>query len=93
MPVTDGYAMMRRLRQRTGRFIPAIALTACVTPDDIATALSAGYQRYLPKPLSAAALIETAAEVALAARATAADQSLASAAPQALARPSPIAEA
>jgi signal transduction histidine kinase len=93
MPVTDGYAMMRRLRQRTGRFIPAIALTACVTPDDIATALSAGYQRYLPKPLSAAALIQTAAEVALAARATAADQSLASAAPQALARPSPIAEA
>ena len=38
---------------------------ACVGPDDIATALSAGYQKYLPKPLSAAALIRTAAEVAL----------------------------
>jgi CheY-like chemotaxis protein/two-component sensor histidine kinase len=93
MPVTDGYAMMRQLRRRTGRFIPAIALTACVTPDDIATALSAGYQRYLPKPLSAAALIQTAAEVALAARATAADQRLPSVAPHALAQPSPIAEA
>jgi len=92
MPVTDGYAMMRQLRRQTGRFIPAIALTACVTPDDIATALAAGYQSYLPKPLSAAALIQTAAQVALAARATAADPRLPSAAPHALAQPSPIAE-
>jgi signal transduction histidine kinase/CheY-like chemotaxis protein len=93
MPVIDGYAMMRRLRQRTGHLIPAIALTACVTPDDIATALSAGYQRYLPKPLSAAALIQTAAEIALAARATAPDQGVVLAAPHALAQPSPIAQA
>ena len=64
MPVTDGYEMMRRLRQGSCRFVPAIALTACVTPDDIAMALSVGYQRYLPKPLSAAALIRTAAELA-----------------------------
>ena len=64
MPVTDGYEMMRRLRQESCRFVPAIALTACVTPDDIAMALSVGYQRYLPKPLSAAALIRTAAELA-----------------------------
>jgi signal transduction histidine kinase len=65
MPVTDGYEMMRRLRQgATGRLIPAIALTACVAPDDIAMALSVGYQRYVPKPLSAAALIQTAAELA-----------------------------
>jgi CheY-like chemotaxis protein len=66
MPVTDGYEMMRRLRRQDGRAIPAIALTACAAPDDIATALSAGYQRYVPKPLSAAALIRTAAELALA---------------------------
>ena len=65
MPVTDGYELMRRLRREKGRFIPAIALTACVTPDDIAMARSVGYQRYLPKPLSAAALIKTAAELAL----------------------------
>jgi signal transduction histidine kinase len=93
MPVTDGYAMMRQLRRRTGHFIPAIALTACVTPDDIATALSAGYQSYLPKPLSAAALIQTAAEVARAAGVTAADRRLPSATPHALAQPSPIANA
>jgi CheY-like chemotaxis protein len=66
MPGTDGYEMMRRLRQRDSRVTPAVALTACVTPDDIATAFSAGYQRYLPKPLGAAALIQTAAELALA---------------------------
>jgi CheY-like chemotaxis protein/anti-sigma regulatory factor (Ser/Thr protein kinase) len=65
MPVTDGYEMMRRLRQRSGRFIPAIALSACVAPDDVENALSVGYQKHLPKPLSAAALIRTAAEVAL----------------------------
>jgi signal transduction histidine kinase len=65
MPVTDGYEMMRKLRQEAnGRLIPAIALTACVAPDDIAMALSVGYQRYVPKPLSAAALIQTAAELA-----------------------------
>jgi signal transduction histidine kinase len=93
MPVTDGYEMMRRLRQGSCRFIPAIALTACVTPDDIATALSAGYQRYLPKPLNAAALIQTAAEVAVAARTSApAQRRRSTAASHAVAQPSPTAE-
>jgi len=64
-----------------------------VTPDEIATALSAGYQRYLPKPLSAAALIQTAAEIALASRAPAPNQRVEPAAPHTLAQPSPIAEA
>ena len=63
MPVTDGYEMMRQLRQRGGRFLPAVALTAKVTPEDVATALSAGYQRHLPKPVSAAALVRTVAEL------------------------------
>ena len=65
MPVTDGYEMMRRLRKRKGRVVPAIALTACVSADDEATAFAVGYQKYLPKPVSAAALIRAAAEVAL----------------------------
>jgi signal transduction histidine kinase len=92
MPVIDGYEMMRRLRQGSCRFIPAIALTACVTPDDIAMALSAGYQRYLPKPLSAAALIQTAAEVTVAARTTAPAQHLPSTVTRAIGEPSPTAE-
>lgn len=76
MPVTDGYEMMRRLRQGSSRFVPAIALSASVAPDDVATALSAGYQRHLPKPLSVAALIRTAAEVALAPHSTVSDARL-----------------
>jgi CheY-like chemotaxis protein len=68
MPVTDGYEMMRRLRKGSDRFIPAIALSACVAPEDVATALAVGYQKHLSKPLSAAALIRTAAEIALAQR-------------------------
>jgi CheY-like chemotaxis protein len=64
MPVIDGYEMMRRLRQRSGRFVPAVALTAAVAPEDVAAALSAGYQKHLPKPVSAAALVRTVAELA-----------------------------
>jgi CheY-like chemotaxis protein len=72
MPGTDGYEMMRRLREGSCRFIPAIALTAYVAPDDVAAALSAGYQKHLPKPVSASALIRAAGRVALAPRSTAA---------------------
>jgi signal transduction histidine kinase len=78
MPVTDGYEMMRRLRKGSDRLIPAIALSACVAPEDVAMALSAGYQRHLSKPLSAAALIRTAAEIALAQRSLAPDLRLSS---------------
>jgi signal transduction histidine kinase len=63
MPVTDGYEMMRQLRQRGGRFVPSVALTAKVTPEDVAMALSAGYQRHVPKPVSAPALVRTVAEL------------------------------
>jgi signal transduction histidine kinase len=93
MPVTDGYEMMRRLRQGSCHFVPAIALTACVMADDIATALSAGYQRVLPKPLSAGALIQTVAEVAAAARTKTPVQPLPSTVPShRVAQPTPIAE-
>jgi signal transduction histidine kinase len=92
MPVTDGYEMMRRLRQGSCRFIPAIALTACVAPDDIASALSAGYQGYVPKPLSAAALIQTAAKVTFEARATAHDRRRPAAMSHARTEPSPASE-
>jgi CheY-like chemotaxis protein len=93
MPVTDGYEMMRRLRQGSCHFVPAIALTACVMADDIATALSAGYQRVLPKPLSAGALIQTVAEVAAAARTKTLVQPRPSTVPShRVAQPTPIAD-
>ena len=66
MPGTDGYEMMRRLREGSCRFVPAIALTACVAPNDIAAALSAGYQKHLEKPVNASALIRAVRELALA---------------------------
>ena len=92
MPVTDGYEMMRRLRQGGGRFVPAIALSACVGPDPVALALSAGYQRHVPKPVSAAALIRTAADVAAARKSRSSDRRTPPVARK-RGRPSPIAEA
>jgi signal transduction histidine kinase len=92
MPVTDGYEMMRRLRQESCRFVPAIALTACVTPDDIASAHAAGYQAYLPKPLSAAALIQTAAKLAFRAKPTPRARRRPPAMPHPRAQPSPTSE-
>lgn len=64
MPVTDGYEMMRQVRKGSGRFVPAVALTAGVAPEDVTAAFAAGYQKHLPKPVSAAALVRTAAELA-----------------------------
>jgi CheY-like chemotaxis protein len=64
MPVTDGYEMMRQVRKGSGRFVPAVALTAGVAPEDVTAAFAAGYQKHLPKPVSAAALLRTAAELA-----------------------------
>ena len=64
MPVTDGYEMMRQVRKGRGRFVPAVALTAGVAPEDVTAAFAAGYQKHLPKPVSAAALVRTAAELA-----------------------------
>jgi len=64
MPVIDGYEMMRQVRQGSGRFVPAIALTAGVAPENVTAAFAAGYQKHLPKPVSAAALVRTAAELA-----------------------------
>ena len=68
MPGTDGYEMMRRFRQGSCRFVPAIALTACVAPDDVAAALSAGYQKHLEKPVYAPELIRVAWDLAVAPR-------------------------
>jgi CheY-like chemotaxis protein len=60
--------VMRQFRQGSCRFVPAIALTALVGPDDVSAAEAAGYQRHLAKPVSAPALIRTAAELAFAPR-------------------------
>jgi len=49
----DGFSLMRRIRalRSRARDVPAIALTAYARAEDRATALGAGYQLYLTKPV------------------------------------------
>jgi signal transduction histidine kinase len=62
MPVEDGYAFVRSLRDaHVG--IPAIALTAYARRDDIERALAAGFQVHLAKPVDPTDLVETIANL------------------------------
>ena len=67
MPGADGYALIRRVRERppeSGGQIPAVALTAYVRTEDRIRALASGYQMHLPKPVEPAALVSAVARVA-----------------------------
>lgn len=57
MPVEDGFDLIRRLRDGSRPAIPMIALTACVSPDDQARILAAGYDAYLSKPIDGSELV------------------------------------
>lgn len=54
MPVMDGFAATRMLRQTTQ--VPIIACTAYDSPDHRAHALLTGFNDFLPKPVSFDAL-------------------------------------
>jgi CheY-like chemotaxis protein len=65
MPGEDGYALIRNVRALdVGQAIPAIAITAYAKEEDKERVLSAGYQRFLSKPVELGELIETVAELA-----------------------------
>jgi len=54
MPITDGYMLLRQVRQlppEKGGQIPAIALTAYAGEIDYKQAMAAGFQRHIPKPV------------------------------------------
>lgn len=54
MPVIDGYMLIRRVRSlgdARGGHVPAIALTAYARGEDSRTALDAGFQMHIPKPV------------------------------------------
>lgn len=54
MPEEDGLTLVRRLRERSpeaGGTTPAIAVSAYVASSDRARAISAGFDRYLHKPV------------------------------------------
>jgi signal transduction histidine kinase/ActR/RegA family two-component response regulator len=61
MPQEDGYSLIRQLRQleaQRGGQLPAIALTAYASSNDIKQVLLAGFQRHLTKPVDAAELVK-----------------------------------
>jgi signal transduction histidine kinase/ActR/RegA family two-component response regulator len=67
LPDEDGYALIRRLRSREaerGGFVPAVALTGFVRPEDRARVLAAGFQLHVPKPINPAELMAAIAAVA-----------------------------
>jgi CheY-like chemotaxis protein len=62
MPDGDGYQLIRDIRQldrATGRTTPAAALTALARTDDRRSALTAGYQMHLAKPVDPSELVAT----------------------------------
>ncbi len=61
MPEEDGYQFMRLLRasgEAAGAFIPAMALTGHASSEDSRTALLAGFQMHVSKPLDPPRLLE-----------------------------------
>ena len=62
MPDEDGYSLLRRLRDRGDR-MPAVALTAYVSPEEEAEAFAAGYERHLPKPVEPADIVSAVVEL------------------------------
>jgi CheY-like chemotaxis protein len=63
MPEEDGYHLIRRIRALPppkGR-IPAIAITAFASGDDVTQALKSGFQAHLAKPVDTAVMLETIA--------------------------------
>jgi len=64
MPGEDGYALMRRLREiEVADGIPALAVTGYGRAEDQLRILSAGFRRYVQKPVSATELVTAAAEL------------------------------
>ncbi len=52
MPGLDGLAMVRQIRQRQGRKVPVIFITALGAPTDVIAGIAAGARNYLTKPIN-----------------------------------------
>lgn len=67
MPVTDGYDLIRKIRQLQGnknQSIPAVALTAYARVQDRMRAILAGYSTHIAKPVEANELVTVVAGLA-----------------------------
>jgi len=64
MPGTDGYGLLRRIREGNGpaAAVPAVALTAYAREDDRRRAIAAGFSAHLSKPVDAAELVRAIAD-------------------------------
>ncbi|HEY7285376.1 MAG TPA: PAS domain S-box protein [Vicinamibacterales bacterium] len=66
MPHMDGFQFIDRVRHHHNprvRSVPAAALTAFARSEDRGTAMRAGFQRHLPKPIDPSELVTTIAEM------------------------------
>lgn len=66
MPGEDGLTFMRNIRGKPtdeGGQIPAVAITACTRTEDRVSALRAGFQSYLPKPIDPEELLAVIASL------------------------------
>ncbi|MDQ2641888.1 MAG: ATP-binding protein [Pseudomonadota bacterium] len=64
MPRTDGYELIRAVRQvdqQRQKALPAVAITAYARPEDRQRSLVAGYHAHLSKPIEARELVATVA--------------------------------
>jgi CheY-like chemotaxis protein len=57
LPGADGCELVRRIRERFGRTMPAIALSASKSLGDAKRALEAGFDVHVTKPVSAGELV------------------------------------
>ena len=66
MPDQDGFDLIRQVRDagHDAKALPAVALTAFVQKDDAHSALSAGFQVHVPKPVEAHELTSVIAKLA-----------------------------
>ena len=69
MPERDGLSLIRELRSNAGHRLPAVAVTARVTPADRRLILSAGFQAHVPKPIDFDQLAQVIRNVVIASRA------------------------
>ena len=72
MPGEDGYALLARVRALgagRGGDVPAAAVTAYGRPEDRVSALAAGFELHVPKPVDRAELVTVVATLARRARA------------------------
>jgi CheY-like chemotaxis protein len=67
LPVVDGYALIRQIRQLSGEqggWTPAIALTAYAGAEDARRAFEAGFQFHMTKPVDPSELAACVANLA-----------------------------